>query len=325
MICPKKNDRFINPHIQKIRRSLWDVLLWKTGFYDDAQKNQVPDSFIYPLSFTALDKTQPTVTWINHSTFLVKVGSMHLLTDPIWSDRCSPLSRFGPVRRHPPALRLLELPRIDCVLISHDHYDHLDKQTVLSLHRLFPDIIWLVPEGVKEWFTKLGMTRIIEKHWWESSSFSFHDVKMKATAVPAQHFSGRTISNKNTTLWAGWVVEFEDNSLNKRLYFAGDTGYNQHDFKAIGSKWEKIDLSLIPIGSYLPRKFMAPVHVEPQDAVQIHKDVGSMLSIAMHYKTFHLSDELMHQPPYDLFLALQKEKINPSTFLALDPGYAINW
>jgi N-acyl-phosphatidylethanolamine-hydrolysing phospholipase D len=148
--------------------------------------------------------------------------------------------------------------------------------------------------------------------WWEETELNFPRLKLKATGVPAQHFSGRSAVGINPTLWLGWVVEFTRSSgEQKRLYFVGDTGYNRYDFKAIGARWKTVDLSLIPIGSYSPRKFMKSVHVEPEDAVRIHVDVRSKLSVGIHWKTFNLSDEPMQQPPYDLFCALEKQKIDP--------------
>ncbi len=302
----------------KIRRNFLDVLLWKIGYYDDPQPVQLPpEDFDYPLPARALDPQQPTAVWINHSTFLLSVDGVHILTDPIWSDRCSPLQCLGPVRRHAPPLLLSQLPRIDYVLISHNHYDHLDKKTVLALFFLYPSIVWIVPQGVKKWFVKLGIAQVIELGWWQSAS----DSRLKATAVPAQHFSGRKGYDLNKTLWVGWVVE----TATRCIYFAGDTGYNAHDFKEIGAKWSKIDLSLIPIGSYVPRRFMSPVHIEPRDAVKIHQEVGSRLSLAIHWKTFRLSDEPLHQPPYDLFMALKQQGLDPASFLAPPPGHAINW
>lgn len=269
------------------------------------------------------------VTWVNHSTFLIQIEGVHILTDPIWSDRCSPLKKLGPKRHHPPPFRISELPRIDYVLISHNHYDHLDKDSVLKLFKRFPEITWIVPMGVKAWFLKKGISKILELSWWDEFSIaskSHPHLNLKVTAVPSQHFSGRRGYDLNQTLWVGWVVECERQKKPlKRFYFVGDTGYNHYDFKKIGEKWGSMDLSLIPIGSYSPRKFMSPVHIDPQSAVQIHQEVGSHLSIGMHWKTFRLSDESPHQPPYDLFVSLQKRGIDPLSFLVLEPGHAINW
>lgn len=326
-VMQKIKNRFVNPHIKKIRRTLLDLLLWKVGYYDDPiYLPKKPDDFVYPMKSSQADLEKPSAMWINHSTFLLSVDGVNILTDPIWSKRCSPLLFFGPKRRHQPACAIEELPPIHYVLISHNHYDHLDEPTIDALFRLYPDIHWLVPLGVKKWFIKKGISQVEELSWWEMKNLELPSLKLKATAVPTQHFSGRSTLDLNQTLWVGWVLEFErKNKESKRLYFAGDTGYNPYDFKKIGKTWPHMDLSLIPIGSYIPRKFMAPVHIEPCDAVRIHKEVHSKLSIGMHWKTFCLSDEPLNQPPYDLFLSMQSEKLDPATFIVLEPGHVINW
>lgn len=309
---------FSNPHANQIRRTFFDALLWKFGYYDDPAKgNPAPESFVYPVPGKPFNESEPWTMWINHSTFLIQVGGLYFLTDPIWAQRCSPLSFLGPKRRHKAPIEISELPKIDYVLISHDHYDHLDKEAVLKLFKRFPDIIWLVPIGVKKWFNKLGISKVYEFNWWEQKEFG----QVKVTATPTQHFSGRSPLSMNQTLWCGYVVECQG----KRFYFVGDTGYNPYDFNEIGKRWDKMDLSLIPIGSYVPRAFMSPVHIEPRDAVQIHQEVRSQFSIGMHWKTFRLSDEPLNQPPYDLFIELQKEGIDPHQFIVIQPGLPINW
>jgi N-acyl-phosphatidylethanolamine-hydrolysing phospholipase D len=289
------------------------------GRYDDPESPRAPpDAFSYPLPHALWNPDAPSARWINHSTYLVEVDGVRLLTDPIWSRRCSPVQFVGPKRRHPPALSLEELPPVHAVLISHDHYDHLDKKSVLQLHRRFPRLLWLVPSGVERRLFAWGVRNVRSCSWWDAAACE----EFTATAVPAQHFSGRRGRDLNTTLWVGWVIEWP---RGKRLYFAGDTGYNPIQFKEIGARFAPVDLSLIPIGSYVPRAFMSPVHIDPAQAVKIHREVGSRLSLAMHWKTFRLSDEPMHQPPYDLFLALQREGIDPASFLAVEPGCAVNW
>ena len=316
--------RFQNPYLQKNRRTLKDALLWKCGYFDDPNEAfPMPKDFVPTAPKSHLNKNQPCVMWINHSTFFIQIQGIHILTDPIWGKRCSPLSFVGPIRKHVPPMNLEDLQQVDHVLISHDHYDHLDKQTVLKLHALYPNIHWWVPLGVKKWFLRLGITKVEECGWWESKSFSTHS--MQLTAVPTQHFSGRSLMKMSSTLWLGWVVDFFFKGYCKRFYFVGDTGYNPFNFKEIGKAWPHMDLSLIPIGSYIPRKFMSTVHVDPFQAVQIHKEVNSIQSIGMHWGTFRLSDEELFRPPYDLFLAMQKEGLNPHTFLTLQPGHAINW
>lgn len=329
-MSPKKiKGRFVNPHARAIRRSFVDVILWKMGFYDDAAKvPPIPEDFSYPVPERILDQSAPKVQWINHNTFMIHLMGLTFLTDPIWSKRCSPFKFLGPKRKHQAPFALRNLEKVDYVLISHNHYDHLDKATVKRLHALFPEIVWIVPVGVRHWFSKQGIHNVIELSWWEEVSLQAgydKSVELTITSTPAQHFSGRKISDFNKTLWSGWVVEAKKEAEQKRFYFVGDTGYNPYDFKAIGKKWGRMDLSLIPIGCYSPRIFMAPVHIDPADAIKIHKEVGSTLSLAMHWKTFRLSDEGLHRPPFDLYLTLQEEKIDPMTFLAPFPGYEINW
>lgn len=297
-----------------------DLISFILGRFKDAvEPLAVPSSFSFPNSLERVNATQPQVSWINHSTFLVEAEGFTFLTDPIWSQRCSPFPFLGPKRQIEPPIALSDLPKIDVVLISHDHYDHLDKKTVRKLHRKFPNIVWIVPTGVKKWFTgRFGKIDVRELRWGESieeKGFSIH-------ATPAQHFSGRSLFNRNTTLWMGCMVKLKSG---KQFYFAGDTGYNNQYFKEIGKKFGPVDLSLIPIGAYLPRRFMQVVHVNPEEAVQIHQDVGSQLSLGGHFGTFKLSYESLLQPPFDLYNALVKEGISCEAFRVLRPGQKINW
>jgi len=309
---------FSNPHLENSRRSIWDIILWKLGFYNDPVfRIPPPADFMYPIPQTPVDPSLPWACWIGHSTFLIEVDGITLLTDPVWDSYCSPIPLPAFKRRTDPPFSLADLPKIDLILISHNHYDHLDVKTVAELHAFHPQIEWIVPTGLADWFRKRGVTRIRELHWWETNREGHFTV----TAVPAQHFSGRTPWDQNQTLWNGYVLE----TKSKRLYFIGDTGYNPIDFKAIGAQWPYMDLSLIPIGAYAPRRLMKPVHVSPCESVQIHQDVNSRLSLGMHWKTFALSDEPIDQPPYDLYLAMQEKQIPLERFLAIEPGTYINW
>ncbi|MCP5470204.1 MAG: MBL fold metallo-hydrolase [Chlamydiales bacterium] len=293
-------------------------MLWHFGYYNDPYPPEPPPKeFTYPKPEVPFDATIPFVTWINHSSYLVKLDGKTFLTDPIWSDRCSPFNFIGPKRRHPPPIQISELPHIDYVIISHNHYDHLDKETVLQLSKLQPHIFWVVPHGVKKWIKRtLHTQNIVELDWWDEVD---HEGTL-FTAVPAQHFSGRGLFDRNRTVWMGVVVERK-----KRFYFAGDTGYNDFDFKEIGKHFGHMDLSLLPIGVYSPRRFMKSVHVNPEDTVRIHQDVQSQLSVGGHWWTFRLSCELIDRPPYDLFLALQEQELHPHSFRVLKPGETINW
>ncbi len=310
--------RFANPRLRETRRTLWDLFLWKIGRYDDpVPRLSPPAEFSYPAQTPLFDRALPSAMWIGHSSFLIEIGGIALLTDPVWEEYCSPVPFKSLKRRHDPPIALGDLPPIDFVLISHNHYDHLDAKTVDHLHAFHPEIQWIVPLGLASWFQRRGRAKVIELDWWKS-----HRTQDAAiTAVPAQHFSGRTPWDKNKTFWNGYVFE----AKGKRLYFAGDTGYNDSDFKEIGANWPHMDLSLIPIGTYVPQAFMQAVHCNPWEAVEIHRDIKSRFSLGMHWKTFRLSDEPMDRPPYDLYLALSDKKIPYEAFLPIDPGVHVNW
>ncbi len=306
--------RFSNPYLFDSKRSIWNYLLWKTGLYDDPDHlPPLPADFSYPASPDFFDPNLPFVLWIGHSTFLIAVDGKLILTDPVWDSHCAPIRLKSFKRRHDPAIDLCDLPKIDYVLISHNHYDHLDAKTVKHLHAFHPEIEWVIPLGLSKWFHARGISRVHELNWWETWDC--------ITAVPAQHFSGRSIWDQNKTFWNGYVFERDG----KRFYFTGDTGYNPVNFKMIGECWPHMDLSMIPIGTYVPRKFMQPVHCSPKEAVQIHTEVKSKLSIGMHWKTFCLSDEPMDRPPYDLYLAMSEKKLPYDTFLAVEPKTYVNW
>jgi N-acyl-phosphatidylethanolamine-hydrolysing phospholipase D len=310
--------RFINPFEDKIRKHLFHFLLWKLGYYKELLPcDSFEESFVYPVQLPSFDEKLPSCVWINHSSFLIELAGVSVLTDPVFSSYCSPIPRIGPKRLHEPPFRIEDLSKVDVVLISHNHYDHLDKKSVMALFQRFPKILWVVPTKLKKWFTKLGIENVVQLSWWES----FSQNRVKISSVPAQHFSGRYLFDLNHTLWSGYVVEVG----HKRFYFSGDTGYNAFDFKKIGERWGSIDLSLIPIGAYSPRKFMKPVHVNPTEAVEIHQDVRSKLSIGMHWKTFRLSEEPIKRPPFDLFLAMKEAKLDPKSFIAIEPGIYVNW
>lgn len=315
------SQKYKNEHISNTRRTLWHFLLWKMGRYKDSIcRPSIPEDFCFPNDTAPFDRNLPSCTWMGHCTFLIEIGGISILTDPIWDAYCAPIPLQKLKRTHEPPITLSDLPPIDFVLISHNHYDHLDAKTVKHLHAFHPQVEWIVPLGLSSWFRKRGITSVRELDRWKSCSVK----NCKITAVPAQHFSGRGLFDTNKTFWNGYVVE-RGGIDGKRFYFTGDTGYNPIDFKEIGSQWPYMDLSLIPIGTYIPKKFMEPVHCSPWEAVEIHREVRSNLSIGMHWKTFCLSDEPLSMPPYDLFLSMQAKKVPLGTFLALDPGVSINW
>lgn len=315
---------FSNPHQKRVPRGFIHYLMWRFGFYNDPQPPEpLPHGFLYPNDQSEADLSQPHASWINHSTFWVMLDGKGILVDPIWNKRCSPVPLIGPKRHHLPSHSLLQLQKVDYVIISHNHYDHLDKKTVKQINQLYPNVIWIVPLRVKKWMhkvlPKIDKSAVIELDWWEkytNKDFTF-------TGVPAQHFSGRGILDRNRSLWMGCVIESERSK--KRVYFAGDTGYNPIDFKKIGQKFGSMDLSLIPIGVYTPRRFMRSVHINPVESLAIHLDVNSKLSIGGHFGTFKLSSDAITRPPFDLYRALEKEQTPWESFRVLKPGQYINW
>lgn len=327
----KRGRKYINPHLEAKKPGFWEFVLWQSGYLDDksTEPELVPEGFVYPNPDLEINPSAPKVSWVNHSTFLIEFEGVRILTDPIWDRRCSPSQLVGPKRLHDPQLKLGDIKSMDIVLVSHNHYDHLDKKAIKFLHAEHPDILWVIPKGMRAWFNRLGIQQTIELCWWESTEISLKKHKgvgFTITATPAQHFSGRGIFDTDQTLWSGFVVQCrKEGKQPKQFYFVGDTGYNDKDFKAIGKFLGEMDLSMIPIGTYIPHKFMDPIHICPNKAVEIHCEVGSKLSVGMHWKTFRLSDEHKMQPPYDLFCCLKEKKIPPLQFRCLDFGQTINW
>jgi N-acyl-phosphatidylethanolamine-hydrolysing phospholipase D len=263
-------------------------------------------------AFLKQNRTRPTLTWIGHDTFLLQLGGLNILTDPHLTARASPFSFAGPERVVAPGLDFDQLPHIDVVLISHNHYDHLDEETVLRLSKQpggSPQ--YFVPLGVKAWFVKRGIDKVVELDWWQQDSHA----ALKLHAVPVQHFSGRGLGDRNSTLWCAWVGEWGK----FRFFFGGDSGYSQ-DFRDIGARFDHMDLSLIPIGAYEPRWFMQSMHVNPEEAVRIHQDVHSRYSVGMHWGTFRLTTEPMDEPPRRLASALKAASIDPARFVAYQHG-----
>lgn len=309
---------FINPHIGNLRRSIWDFILWKVGHYDDAlPKGPPPSDFAYPAKPKKYIEGNPSAMWVGHSTYLIEIEGVRILTDPVWDNYCSPIPIRMLKRKEKPPIALKELGRIDIVLLSHNHYDHLDAKTVAYLKNHHPQIEWIVPAGLGAWFRKRLIHQVTELNWWQSCTKQ----GCRITAVPAQHFSGRSLWDSNMTHWNGYVLERAD----KKLYFSGDTGYNDKDFKEIGTRFRAMDLSLLPIGTYAPKKFMEPVHISPKEAVAIHQDVHSRFSLGMHWNTFRLSEEPFNRPPYDLYLAMKDQNLEFQTFLPIDIGTYVNF
>lgn len=229
------------------------------------------------------------VTFIGHATLLLQIDGVNILTDPIWSDRCSPVGFAGPKRHRPPGIRFEDLPRIDAVLVSHNHYDHLDVPTLRRLEETHRPMI-VTPLANGAILKRAGISNVTELDWWQSVS---HGVEI--TAVPAQHFSARALSDRNACLWGGFVIS----GIAGHAYFAGDTGWGTH-FDEIGRRYQPLRLAMLPIGAYLPRWFMHPAHISPVEAVDAHFALGAETSVAMHFGTFALGDDGEFEPVEEL-------------------------
>lgn len=251
------------------------------------------------------------ITFVNHATFLIQTAGATLLTDPMWSERASPFRRVGPRRVRHPGVAFETLPRIDVVLLSHNHYDHLDIPTLARLRARFAPTV-LAAAGDGRLLRPLGFPRLHELDWWDAVAI---DAALTITFVPAQHFSARGLFDRRVSLWGGYMIE----TRGRRIYFGGDTGYSPH-FAAIRTRFGSPDVALIGIGSYEPRWFMQPVHMNPADAVRAHRDLGSRASIGMHFGTFQLTTEPIDAPQAELKRALADSGIAESEFVTLHEG-----
>ena len=244
------------------------------------------------------------VWWIGHSTTLIKLNEQWILTDPVFSNRVSPVQFIGPKRRTKPAITIEKLPPINVVVISHSHYDHLDFNSICQLITQFPQITILVPLGLKSKLLKWGAKQVIELDWWQSTNVN----GITFNATPAKHWSNRGAFDVNKALWSGWVMQTDiDKPLStKTVYFMGDTGYCA-SLKKITDKFKQIDLALIPIGAYAPRWFMQSQHIDPQQAVQLYDELNCQSAIAVHWGAFELADEPLDEPP-TLLNSLKKDR-----------------
>lgn len=302
---PKHFDgkHFYNPNGSQVR-GLADVLRWKLNSRGEPSPRFVSDvrQSVPP---RRVENSELLATLVNHSTVLLQQSASNILTDPIWSERTSPISWIGPRRHRKPGVRREYLPDIDVVLISHNHYDHLDLPTLRWLAGR-GNATFIVPIGVGELLRSEKIAPVHELDWGEARTFG----RTTISCVPALHFSGRGIFDRNQTLWCGYVISCHD----RIVYFAGDTAFGDH-FSQIRERFGSPRLALLPIGAYEPRWFMSSVHMSPEEAVKAHQLLGAATSIAIHHGTFQLADDGIDTPKQQIL-----KSSPPDSFLVLENG-----
>lgn len=312
--APKGPEGFRNnyPHPEK-----GSLLAWQWERLTQGVPQAPPEGWHLPAVKTdpqalAAASNNPSVTWIGHATMLVRLAGKNILFDPIFSERASPVSFVGPKRIAPLPIDIPELPRIDVVMISHNHYDHLDLPSVKRLAAVPQGSPrFLVPMGLKAWFIEQGITRVDEYDWWQNTQ----EDTLRITFVPVQHWSRRRLTDTNQTLWGGWVVEGEG----LRIIHTGDTGYSD-DFRVIGERLGPFDMAFIPIGAYAPRWFMKIMHLDVPEAVQVRADLRAERALGMHWGTFVLTDEPADEPPRLLAQSRQARGLTPVQFDVMKIG-----
>ncbi|WP_413288520.1 MBL fold metallo-hydrolase [Bdellovibrio sp. HCB337] len=310
----RSKDQFLNNYDNSPKSSVWK---WQ---WERLTTNAPPEPPFQPeilktdTAALSANRDKTSFTWVGHSTALLQLEGVNVLIDPVFSERVSPVSFFGPKREVPLPFELAALPPIDVVLISHAHYDHLDLPTLKALYKRAPEkTLFLVPLGIQSLLQSEGLKNVQEVDWWEQKQIQ----NLTMTFTPAQHWTRRGLFDTNQTLWGGWFVA----AKKFKFFFAGDTGYSK-DFKDIQARLGDVDLAMLPIGAYAPRWFMQKNHVNPEEAVQIHEDLHAKLSIGVHWGTFRLSDEPMAKPAEDLQEALNKKSIS-GTFRVMKHGESI--
>jgi L-ascorbate metabolism protein UlaG (beta-lactamase superfamily) len=306
-----ENSRFVaDGHAGSARFS--DLLRWQFNGARAKWPRRIENK-VHPSPAVRVRGSDLAVTWIGHSTVLIQTGGLNILTDPFFSKRASPLPFVGPARVRDPGIAIADLPPIDLILLSHNHYDHLDRPALKQISKLHaPWNMTPLKNG------KFLYGPIIQELDWNQTE-KFGDLKI--TLMPARHWSKRGFSDTNEALWGAFVIEAPSGVI----YFGADTGYGDGStFKDVKARFGSPKLSLLPIGAYEPRWFMKNQHMNPQDSVQAHLDLGSELSVAIHHSTVQLTDEAYDAPVKALNEALATANVHPSRFQVMDIGQTLN-
>ncbi|CAN5533849.1 MBL fold metallo-hydrolase [soil metagenome] len=324
---------FQNVHTEFVAKGLGEVLRWRWN----ATRKGLPPPPREPIPQVAADlgflrrnaaagaQMEPAATWVGHATVLAQLGGLTLLTDPIFSERASPVGFAGPRRHQPPGVAVADLPHVDLVLVSHNHYDHLDEASATALNgQPGGPPLFVVPLGLKPWLAQKGIANALELDWWQGHTVAAPAGEVEVMLVPAQHWSARGLDDRMKTLWGGFAVFAPD----CHLFYAGDTGYSR-DFSDMRTHFAErqgetngggFDIALLPIGAYEPRWFMKTQHVNVEEAVKIHHDLGAKRSLGVHWGTFELTDEPLDEPPRALVAEREKHGLSVNEFFVIPIG-----
>jgi L-ascorbate metabolism protein UlaG (beta-lactamase superfamily) len=310
----------LTPGEEPKRGRSWWILRWVLG-NDWPKWPQITDSKPGEPPAAHVPRDFLIITSVGHTTFLIQLDGLNILTDPIWSDRCSPVSWAGPKRHRDPGIRFEDLPPIDAVLVSHNHYDHLDLPTLKRLARKGVQRS-ITPLGNRDLIRDTGIPAVDELDWWQSIRLS---EEVTVTLVPAQHFSSRTLWDRNETLWGGFVISGPSGNV----FYSGDTGYGPH-FREISQRFSPIRVALLPISPFRPLQSKEPphrhypeIHMGPAEAVQAHLDLSAKLSIAAHFQVFQLGSDGFDDALNELRSTLTQRDLKPDAFIAPQPGQSI--
>ena len=289
---------FRNPWVSQAVPGFGSLLKWMLVHRTTRPRPKDPDPSVFTRVRPAFVRPRApasrlTVTWVGHASLLIQLGGTNILTDPMWSERASPAQVAGPRRWVAPGIAFEDLPPLDIVLQSHNHYDHLDDHTVRRLAQRHRQATWVLPLGLAAFVRKRGVPAgaAVELDWWQDRTVG----SVRVAATPAMHFSSRGIGDRGDTLWCGFALGTEGGGP-PRVFFAGDTGFHP-DFGAIGRRYGPFDLALLPIGAYEPRWFMRYLHMNPEEAVEAFRALNARAMVPIHWGTFKLTDEAMDEPP----------------------------
>jgi N-acyl-phosphatidylethanolamine-hydrolysing phospholipase D len=317
----RQDGGFRNPWPRAEQHGFRDFLKWvRERRRNPRQPDPDPSTFTRVAPQFVVPRALPgdlTLTWVGHTSFLIQIGGRNVLVDPVWSLRASPVQFAGPRRWVPAAVDFDHLPPIDIVILSHDHYDHLDARTISRLAARYPAVSWFAPLGVGAFLRRRGARDVVERDWWEDAEAG----PIHLTCVPAQHFSGRTLGRRDRTLWCGWILRSDRHAV----FFGGDTALHP-EFSTIASRCGPFDLAILPIGAYEPRWFMGSVHMNPEDCMTAVNDLNnahggrSLTLAAAHWGTFKLTDEPMDEPPARMRSAWQSSELDASKLWIMRHG-----